>query len=96
MAAPLFRNVTVPVAAAGDTVAVSTSDPPAVTVELAADSEIDEVTVPVEVPVPLGFCQKSPQPASAAQASEATANRALVQADFRRMVFNRSSLAYRD
>jgi hypothetical protein len=55
---PLW-NVTVPVAAAGETVAVNMTLAPTAGVVVDAES----VTVLAVVPVDVGACQKSPQPA---------------------------------
>jgi hypothetical protein len=70
MELPLLKKVTLPVAAVGETLAVSVSDSPAVMLVLSAESVTVLAVVPVEV-VPLGFCQKSPQPAGSRTSSEA-------------------------
>jgi pseudouridine-5'-phosphate glycosidase len=70
MELPLLKKLTVPVAAVGETLAVSVSDWPAVMLELEADSVVVVGVVP-PVEVPLGFCQKSPQPARSSIGSEA-------------------------
>jgi hypothetical protein len=63
-----FSNVTVPVAADGETVAVN------VTLAPTAGVSVDTVSVTVlaVVPVDVGACQKSPQPASRGAAANAS------------------------
>lgn len=72
---PLLRKVTVPVAAVGVTVAVSVMLVPVVTVLEDTASVVVLAVVPVEVP--LGFCQKSPQPSSRSAAARRTKMKAV-------------------
>jgi hypothetical protein len=63
--------VTVPVAAEGETLAVK------VTLAPWAGVEVDAVSVVVEAVVPVGACQKSPQPVSSAAAASISSIRTM-------------------
>jgi hypothetical protein len=72
----------VPVAAEGETVAVSvTSEPTVAVVGEAVRVVLEDVVPPVES-VAYGFCQKSPQPASASAAAHVASSEAFATREF--------------
>ena len=78
--APL-KNVTVPVAVAGETVAVNVTVVPSTGVVVDAVSEVVLAVVPVEVEPepPLGAFQKSPQPVANPISSGAVSSAAIIR-----------------